>query len=138
MGDTAVQDMDPVHAAAHRLGAVGELGQHAAADIALLDELLRVSYADPGNEGIGIIDIPVKAGDVCQIDQLVGAHGHGNGCCRFVCIDVVGIVEFIHADGGNDGQVIVGQGIKDDLGIHLCDFSHEADILAAGEFLLYL
>ena len=35
VGNAAVQDVDPVHAASNRLRAVGELGQHSAADQAV-------------------------------------------------------------------------------------------------------
>ena len=75
-------------------------------------------------------------GHVGEIDKLVGADCTGDRACRFVGVDVIGVEIIVHSQGRDDGQIIIFQHVKQDLGVNVSDFSHKTDILSIRVFFL--
>ena len=128
--------MDAVDAAPDGVCAVGQLGQHAAADDAVLDQVIRLGDVDAADQGVGLVQAPQNAGDIGQVDQLVRADGAGDGAGCLIRVDVVGIELLVHAQRRDDRQVVLLQQVKEDGRIDVRDLADKADILPVGVFFL--
>ena len=99
--------MHTVDAVLDRTCAVAKLGQHAAADKAVLDQLLRLCRCDSGNKGRLVIDIFVQALDVRQKGELLRTDCLCNRTRCVVRIDIVRLKMLIETDWRHDGQKIL-------------------------------
>ena len=71
VGHAAVDDVHGVDAVLRGIERGGDLGQHAAADGAVGEQVVDLSRAQVGQQLAGLVE---HAGDVGQHDQLLGLH----------------------------------------------------------------
>ena len=72
MGDAAVQNVDPLHAAGDGVHAALHLGDHAAGDDPLGHQLRHVVGMKHVDEGVLVVGVPQEAPDGGQQDERVG------------------------------------------------------------------
>ena len=130
--------MHTVDAVADSGSAVSEFWQHASADQSAVDQLFCLGRTQSGNKGRLIVNVTVQAFDIRQECQLFRTDCLGNGACRIIRIDVVGVIILVQSNGSDDGQVILLQHVKENIRIHAGDLTHITDVLTVGIFLLYL
>ena len=125
--------MYAAHAVFHRIGAGGDLGDHAAGDGAVCNELFRVFHGERREERGRILRVGAHAVDICQEDQLFRLERGGDGGGGGVRIDVVALAVFIRTDGGDDRNILVlAQGFKQP-GVDAHDVAHMAQVHAVRE-----
>ena len=61
----------------------------------------------------------------------MGTHRAGDRRGRGIGVDVVGLPGAVGADGGDDGDVVLGD-VADHVDVGPLDLADEADVLAAG------
>jgi excinuclease ABC subunit C len=115
VGYSSVEDVHSVDAALDRIGAVGELGKHSAADHSRIDEGICLGYGKSSDEGALVVKVSVESLNVGKEYELVGTECGSYRTCGIVRVDVVGIVLIVHTDGRNDGKEIVIEEEPEDL-----------------------
>jgi hypothetical protein len=73
------------------------------------------------------VEIAEEAGDVGQVDELLRREGLGDGAGHGVGVDVVGLALLVDADGGDDGDELLGDLALQDGGVDAADVAHEAE-----------
>ena len=86
-----------------------------------------------GEEGGRVVRDAAHAVDVRQIDELLGLERRGDGSGGGIRVDVVALAVLIHADGGDDGDILVRAKGIEQLGVHLDDVAHMAQVHAVGQ-----
>ncbi len=132
VGDPAVEDVGAVHAVADGVGAAGDLGDHAAGDRAVGDELVEFVGGGLADQAGGVGDVAAQALDVGEVDQLLGAERLGDRAGDGVGVDVVRLTGLVAADRGDHGDELVVEQPVDHLGVDLGDVADEAELRVAG------
>ena len=103
-----------------------------------MDQSLCLGGCQSGDKGGLIVDILVQAFDICQECQLLRMYCLCDRARGIIRIDIVSMIILVQSDGSDDGQVILLQHIKEDIGIYAGDLTHITDVLTVGIFFLYL
>ena len=117
VGDAAVEDVGPADAVAHGVDAAGDLGDHPAGDRAVGDQRVELVGRGLADQAGRVVDVAAEALDVGQVDELLGPQRLGDGAGDDVGVDVVGLALVVGADGGDDGDELVGQQPLEEAGV---------------------
>ena len=88
----------------------------------------RPAAADGLDERRRVVGVAQQAGHVGQVDDLLGDQLGGHGAGHRVGVDVERLAGGVGADGGDDGDEVLGQQPVDDAAVHLGDLAHEAQL----------
>ena len=105
-----------------------QLENHSAGDDAALDQALAL-FAGDGGENFFAVE---NAGNVGEIDQLVGVEKFGAGSSHVVGVDVVKLIVGSEAEAGGDRNQAFAPKRLNESNIHAGEISNEAE--AASHF----
>ena len=128
VGHAAVEDVGRADAAVDGVQAGVDLGDHAAAEGAVVDEPLQGRPADATDEAAGVGDVGQQALDVGEVDELLGAERLGDRAGHRVGVDVVGLPGGVGADGGHHRDEVLGQEPLEDGRVDRVDVADEAEV----------
>jgi len=126
--EAAVEDVGAAHAAADRGDAGADLRDHAVGDLAGLEELLEALGVDVGDERLLVTEVSVDAGDVGEVDELLGVEGFGDRRGDRVGVDVVGLAALVDPDGSDDRNELFAEEAFEDGGLDAADVADEAEV----------
>src|SRR5687767_11335484 len=120
-----VYDVARVYAVFHRVERRADLGQHAAGDRAVGEELVDLARGQPGKQVAVLVEHSRSVG---EHDQLLGLEYLGELAGHEIGIDVVGFALLAHPEGGDHRYEIMRVQTVHDLRIDALDFTHLADV----------
>ena len=134
MGDPAVEDVGRTDPRVDGLDAGLDLGDHAAADDAVGDQQAGTGGRKPRHQTRRFGDVEEHAGDVGEVDQLLGGERLGDGDGGRVGVDVERLPGEVGADGGDDRHESRAQEGVDDRPVYSDDVAHvpERNVVAGG------
>src|SRR5690606_33969160 len=101
--DAAVDDVRAAYAAVHRVQGTFDLGQHAAIDGAIGDQVVDLGRAQTGENRSLLVH---HTSDVGEQHQLFCLEHLGDLARHRISVDVVGGAMAIRADGGDHGDEV--------------------------------
>ena len=134
MGDAPVHDDGLFYPLGDGADAALHLGDHAAGDYALGEQLGGLAHRDLGDQRRWVLGVAQHAGDVGHQDQALRPQRPGDAGRGGVAVDVVDLPVLPAAHGGDYGDVAPVQQVRDRRGVHPCDLADKAQarILALG------
>ena len=128
--------MHPAHAALYRIDTVSQFGKHAAADKAVLDQLICLIQCQHGHQRRGISSIPAHPFYISHKGQLLCLDGFSDGTRRIVGVNIIGLKIISETDGGDDRYKIIFQKSIDKLAVYFFYITYITDIPAIYHFLI--
>ena len=133
MLDAAVDDVCGFNTAVHRIHGVAHLGDHAAGDGAVGDEILDFARRQPRQELALLVEHTRNIG---QENGFLGFEDAGDLARCHIRVDVVGVAIRVGAERGNHRDKIAGVQVLDDLRVNAGDFADLADVEHLVGFIL--
>src|SRR5690606_1256697 len=125
VGYPSIDDDRAAHATLHRVQRAADLGQHAAIDGAIGNQLIDLGGTQSGQHLAFLVHQPR---DVGQQHELLRAQGLGHLAGHQIGIDVIGLAVLAHADRSDHRNEIVGNQPVDQVDVDPGHFTDTADV----------
>lgn len=137
--DSSVDEVDFADASIKRIDGGADLGDHAAFDGAVFDEVQGFRAGQRIDEAGRVAGITQDTGNIGNVDELDGLEFLGKGCCCKVCINVEWFVraEFTCKRGDYGGDFHV-EGFRDARQEGADDAAYFADVNGVAVFIFLL